>query len=217
MRVAIVVLLAVCSCAHPPHAASEHAYPHRFSNPDEWAPRFEDPARDVWQKPDQVIAALKLKPNDRIADIGSATGYFPVRLARALPSARIWGSDIEPQMTRYLAERAANEGLPNLQAVVATQTDPRLPEKVELVLMVDTFHHIGNRATYFENLRRCCVAIDGRLAILDFKPDSPVGPPIEHRVSTAVLEAELKAAGWEKVEQHDFLPYQYFLIFTPVR
>lgn len=220
MRAALIILT-LAACAHPPaHGpaahAGDHAFPHRFENPEQWAPRFEDPARDVWQKPDEVIASLKLKPNDRVADIGAATGYFPVRLARALPSGKIWGVDIEPEMTRYLADRAATEGLPNLKAILGTPTDPQLPEKADLVLVVDTFHHIENRVTYFENLKRQ-VATDGRLAIIDFKTDSPIGPPPEHRISAAEIEADLKKAGWEKAEQQDFLPYQHFLVFTPVR
>lgn len=213
-----LVLLVLSACAHPPPlpVQSGHGLTHRFDNPEEWAPRFEDPARDFWQKPDEVIAALKLKPNDRVADIGAATGYFPVRLARALPSGKIWGVDIEPEMTRYLAARATTEGLPNLKAVLGTPEDPQLPEKAELVLLVDTFHHIAHRSTYFENLKRH-VATDGRLAIIDFKRDSPIGPPVEHRISAEEISDELKKAGWEKAEQHDFLPYQSFLIFTPVR
>ena len=94
--------------------------------------------------------------------------------------------------------------------------DPQLPEKVDVVLMVDTFHHITHRAAYFENLRRH-VATDARMAIIDFKSDSPIGPPAEHRPSVEEIEADLKKAGWEKAAQLDFLPYQHFLIFTPMR
>lgn len=219
MRAVSFSLLLLAACVHPPPAAGAkeaHAFPHRFDNPEEWAPKFEDPSRDVWQKPAEVIAALKLEPNDRVADIGAATGYFPVRLARALPSGKVWGVDIEPEMTRYLSERASNEGLPNLKAILGTPTDPQLPEKADLVLMVDTFHHIEDRAVYFEALKRH-VATDGRLAIIDFRPDSPIGPPPEHRISGEEIEADLKKAGWVKVQAFDFLPYQHFLVFTPVR
>lgn len=218
----VYIAMSMSACAHsPPEPAPQpapvvHAFPHRFDNPEEWAPRFEDPARDVWQKPDEVIAALKLSPNDKIADIGAATGYFPVRLARALPLAKVYGVDIEPQMTRYLADRAANEGLPNLEAVLGTAADPNLPEKVDLVLVVDTFHHIDNRVQYFENLR-AHVATGGRLAIIDFRLDSPVGPPPQHRLTPEQIRGELKKAGWESAGEHGFLPNQCFLLFTPVR
>ena len=184
MRALVLTAVLLGACAHSPshHPPEEHAFPHRFEDPEQWAPRFEDPARDVWQKPAEVIAALALRPNDRVADIGAATGYFPVRLARALPSGRIWGVDIEPGMTQYLAARAENEGLPNLKAVLGTAEDPKLPEKVDVVLVVDTFHHIVDRPGYFERLRRQ-VASDARLAIIDFRRESPVGPPPAHRIS----------------------------------
>jgi ubiquinone/menaquinone biosynthesis C-methylase UbiE len=219
MRATLIIVLLLAGCAHPTPAGAPkegHAFGHRFDDPEAWAPKFEDPARDVWQKPEEVIAALKLGPNDRVADIGSATGYFPVRLARALPSGKVWGVDIEPEMTRYLADRATNEGLRNLKAILGTQTDPQLPEKADLVLVVDTFHHIEHRAVYFEALKRQ-VATDGRLAIIDFKADSPIGPPPEHRLSGEEIEADLKKAGWVRVQTLDFLPYQHFLIFAPVR
>lgn len=211
-----VVLFAACAHPGPPPAVAHHGMPHRFENPDEWAPRFEDPARDAWQKPDEVIAALKLSPNDRVADIGAATGYFPVRIARALPLGKVYGVDIEEKMTKYLADRAAREGLPNLKAVLGTVDDPQLPEKVELVLMVDTFHHVEHRVAYFERLKQQ-LAADGRLAIIDFRHDAPMGPPPEHRLSPAQITAELKAAGWEKTGELELLPYQHFLLFVPVR
>lgn len=216
-----LLLITLAACAHPPPPPSApeahgHAMPHRFEDPDVWAPRFEDPKRDVWQKPDAVIAALKLNPTDRVADIGAATGYFPVRLARALPSGKIYGVDIEPKMTQYLTDRAANEGLPNLIAVLGTPEDPKLPEKVELILMVDTFHHVEDRVRYFERLK-AHLALDGRLAIIDFTRASPMGPPPEHRIPADQVVTELKQAGWEKTAELDLLPYQHFLMFAPVR
>lgn len=219
MRLLPLPLLVLVACAHPPsahHHATPHAMPHRFEDPDAWAPRFEDPARDAWQKPDEVIAALKLQPTDRIADIGAATGYFPVRIARALPNAKVYGVDIEPKMTKYLADRATHEGLPNLKAVLGTPDDTQLPEKVELVLMVDTFHHVEHRVRYFERLKQHVTA-DGRLAIIDFRPDAPIGPPPAHRIPVAQIVTELKQAGWDKTGEHDFLPYQHFVTFAPVR
>ncbi len=117
--------------------------PHRFEKAEEWAPRFEDPERDAWQKPDEVIAALALPPDAKVADLGSATGYFAVRLARAVPKGHVYGVDIEPDMARYLTERARHEGLNNLTAVVGEPADPKLPEPVDLVLVVDTYHHIS--------------------------------------------------------------------------
>ncbi len=216
MKVVLILLCVLAACVHAPPSPPTQEVLHRFDNPEEWAPKFEDPSRDAWQKPTEVIAALKLEPNDRVADLGSATGYFSVRIARAQPLSKVYGVDVEPKMTEYLAERATNEGLQNLKAITGTAADPQLPEKVDVVLVVDTFHHLDNKVAYFENLKRH-LAVDGKIAIIDFKSDSPMGPPPEHRIAAADLEATMKKAGWVKSEELDFLPYQHFFIFTPVR
>jgi cyclopropane fatty-acyl-phospholipid synthase-like methyltransferase len=187
--------------------------PHRFDDAEKWAARFEDPGRDAWQKPDEVIAALALKPDAVVADIGAATGYFPVRLARALPEGRVYGVDIEPSMVEYLGHRAQREGLGNLQAVLAAADDPKLPEPVDLVLVVNTYHHIEQRPAYFERLR-AKLKPAGRLAIIDFRKGQPMGPPEAHRIDAAQVRAELESAGYALAAEHAFLPNQHFLVFT---
>ncbi len=143
----------------PTEASSHQGHmPHSFDNADEWAKRFEDPARDAWQKPDEVVAALALAPDAKVADVGSGTGYFAVRLARAVPRGHVYGADIEPDMARYLAERARREGLSNLTPVLAAADDAKLPEPVDLVLVVNTYHHIGEREAYFRRLLGCAEA-----------------------------------------------------------
>lgn len=82
------------------HAQEMHAG-HSFEDAEKWAKRFESPDRDAWQKPDAVIASLGLRESDRVADIGSATGYFPVRVAKAVPKGKVWGIDVEPKMVAY--------------------------------------------------------------------------------------------------------------------
>jgi cyclopropane fatty-acyl-phospholipid synthase-like methyltransferase len=189
------------------------AMPHSFDNADEWAQRFEDPARDAWQKPDEVLAALALAPEAKVADVGSATGYFAVRLARAVPQGHVYGVDIEPDMARYLAERARREGLSNLTPVLAAPDDARLPEPVDLVLIVNTYHHIGEREAYF---RRLLGALKprGRVAIIDFRKGQPMGPPEQHRLAPEHVRQEMESAGYRFVEEHGFLPNQYFLVFS---
>jgi cyclopropane fatty-acyl-phospholipid synthase-like methyltransferase len=186
--------------------------PHRFESADEWAQRFEDPARDAWQKPDQVIAALALAPDAKVADIGSATGYFAVRLALAVPQGRVFGVDIEPDMARYLEKRAQREGLAHLTPVLAAPDDPRLPEPVDLALVVNTYHHIEERVAYFRRLQGMLTP-QGRVVIIDFRQGQPMGPPEGHRLPPGQVRQELEAAGYRFVEEHGFLPNQYFLVF----
>ena len=86
---------------------------------DSWAKVFDDPERDRCQKPHEVIMALRLAPDAKVADIGAGTGYFAARLAHMSPNGRIYAVDLEPDMVKYLAERAKREGLVNLLAVLA--------------------------------------------------------------------------------------------------
>ncbi|HMA88151.1 MAG TPA: class I SAM-dependent methyltransferase [Burkholderiales bacterium] len=205
VRCAVLLLLSVAAPAHAQHAG------HGFSNAERWATQFDDPARDTWQKPDAVIRALAPAPDAVIADIGAGTGYFSVRLARAVPHGKVIGVDIERDMVRYLAQRAHREGLANLSAQLGAADDPRLPVKVDLVLLVDTYHHIASREDYFRRLRSS-LEPGARLAIIDFRRDSPYGPPEGMRVPRAQAERELARAGFELVATHDILPYQYFIV-----
>ncbi|HVO97656.1 MAG TPA: class I SAM-dependent methyltransferase [Bryobacteraceae bacterium] len=191
--------------AHPDHM--EH---HFDANKD--AARFDDPARDAWQMPDKVIAALGLKPGHIVCDIGSGTGYFSVRLARSAAAPKVYGADIEPSMVTYLRDRAAKEKLANVISIQASAASPNLPEPVDLVLIVDTYHHIGDREAYFNNLAKS-LKPGGRVAIIDFKPDSPEGPPKEFRFTPEKFQAEMSQAGYKLTAKLDFLPRQTFLIF----
>lgn len=195
------------------HGVSHGEMPHRFEDADAWAKRFEDPGRDAWQKPDEVISALKLPPGAVVADIGAATGYFPVRLAKALPAGKVYGADIEQSMVDYLGKRAKREGLANLHAILCAPDDPRLPEPVDLVLVVNTYHHIGERPAYFKRLAEK-LKPGGRLAIIDFRKGQPMGPPEEHRIDAGQVKRELESAGYALAADHAFLPNQHFLLFT---
>lgn len=198
------------------HAVQHDHMEHRFDDPEAWAKTFEDPARDAWQKPDMVLAALRIKPNQVVADVGAATGYFTVRLAKLPVAPKVYGCDIEPSMVAYLKQRAAKEGLKNVVPVLASADTPNLPEPVDLVLFVDTYHHIGARETYFRRLAKS-LKPGGRIAIIDFRPDAPEGPPKEFRFTPEQLIAEMQTAGFTLSARHDFLPRQNFLVFQPAR
>ena len=195
-------------------AQAPHTHQHSFGNAQQWAHYFDDPARDAWQKPHEVIQALALAPDGRIADIGAGTGYFTVRLAHMTPKGRVYAVDVEADMVQYVAERARRERLSNVQAVQATPSDARLPEKVDRVLLVDTYHHIDGREAYFRKLRKS-LRPGGEVAIIDFTRDSTMGPPSEVRIPKEQVSAEMRRAGYRLVRSPDLLPNQYFLVFVP--
>ena len=201
---AVVLLAGRLAVAQPPDHMQHHF------DPAASAKDFDDPARDAWQMPDRVIAALGLKSGEVVADIGAGTGYFTLRLAKS--TAKVYGADIEPEMVTYLREQARKEGLKNVIAVQAGPDSPNLPEPVDLVLVVDTYHHIGSREVYFRKLAKS-LKPGGKVAIIDFKPDAPEGPPKEFRFPPEKFKSEMAAAGYKLAAQYDFLPRQQFFVF----
>ena len=196
-------------------AQTPSTHQHSFGDAGKWAHVFDDPKRDAWQKPHEVIQALALKPDAVVADIGSGTGYFAVRLANMVPKGRVYGVDVEPEMVKYLGERARREKRSNVVALAGASDDPRLPEKADLILLVDVFHHIDERERYFRKLKGY-LKPGGRIAIIDFRLDSPEGPPPAARIAPQKVSSEMKAAGYTLAKEHGFLPNQYFLVFQPV-
>ena len=201
-------------CAATVGAQTPHTHQHGFSGAEHWARVFDDPARDAWQKPHEVVEALQLSPDAAVADIGAGTGYFAVRLAHMTPKGRVYAVDIEPDMVKYLAERAQKSGLANLTPVLAAPDDPKLPAKVDLALMVDTYHHVSQREAYFRKLA-AHLKPGGAVAIIDFTKESPVGPPPAARLTASEVKAEMQRAGYALAREHAFLPNQYFLVFRP--
>jgi predicted methyltransferase len=208
------LLIACALVAGTATAQAPSTHQHSFGDAGKWAHVFDDPKRDAWQKPHEVIQALALKPDAVVADVGAGTGYFAVRLANMVPKGRVYGVDVEPEMVKYLGERAKREQRANLIAVSGAPDDPRLPDKADVILLVDVYHHIDERERYFRKVQGYLKA-GGRVAIIDFRLDSPQGPPRATRIAPEQVIAELKAAGYRLATQHGFLPNQYFLVFEP--
>jgi ubiquinone/menaquinone biosynthesis C-methylase UbiE len=185
---------------------------HSFGNAERWAKEFDDPSRDTWQKPEEVLDALHLQSTDKVADIGAGTGYFSVRIAKRVPDGKVLAVDIEPDMVRYVGERAKREHLNVVAPVEASADSPNLPEPVDLALIVDTYHHMQNRVAYFGKLKQL-LRPNGRVAIIDFKVDAPEGPAPQFRNPPEKVIGELEQAGYTLVANQSFLPMQYFLIF----
>lgn len=214
MRFAAPLLVAVALSLNVAGAQSPPAHHHDFSGAEQWARHFDDPARDRWQKPHEVIRALDVPKEGLVADIGAGTGYFTMRIARMTPGGRVFAVDIEPDMVQYLTDRARRENLGNVVPTLGKPGDPRLPAKVDRVLLVDTYHHIDGRASYFARLKGQ-LKPGATVAVIDFTPDAPVGPPPAARVPRDHVVAEMGKAGYALAASHDFLPYQYFLVFRP--
>ena len=193
-----------------------HTPGHSFEDIDRWVAEFESPERNSRQKPDEVVAALKLRSSERIADIGAGTGFFSRRFAKAAGEGTVYAVDLEPNMLRYVAKRARAEGQKNVVPVLALPDSPMLPPgSVDVIFICNTIHHIENRAAYYQILRES-LAPGGRLVIVDFRKDADLeeGPPPEMRLDRKELERELSQAGFRLADEHDFLLDQYFVVYS---
>ena len=176
---------------------------------------YEGFSRDGWQQPERVIAALEIQPGDRVADLGSGSGYFTLHLAKAVgPEGRVFATDVDEEMNAYLRSRLEQAGVANVEVVQARFDDPLLPDAgIDLVLTVDTYHHIENRPSYFRGLQRD-LAPDGRVAVIDY--DGRKGWFVRwmgHTTPREELLREMEEAGYELVAEHDFIDRQSFLVF----
>ncbi len=202
MRFAFVVFL--CATAF---GQSEHQQHHPPRSATEYAHHLENPKRDAWQQPDLVVEALDLKPDEVVADIGAGTGYFSRRFAPHV--AKVYAVDIEAE----LLKKIDGAGLSNIETVHATSDDPKLaPQSVDTIFFCNVLHHVHHRPAYYAKLNKA-LKPGGRIVILDFyKRDLPVGPPVSMKLSEQEMVEELRAAGFRKIDSHEFLPHQYFLV-----
>ena len=215
----VLVLAQACSLpaeVAPPPPSDDATSTHDFADVKYWSSVFDDPARDAWQKPKELVAALDIRRGGVVADLGAGTGYLSRRLAAAVgPDGTVLAVETEPTLVAHLRERAEREKTPNVVPVLASPSDPRLPPGgVDLILVVDTYHHINDRRTYVAALRRF-LRPDGRVAVVDWqKRELPVGPPMDHKLAREQVVDEMQAGGFTLAAEHTILPYQYFLVFA---
>ncbi len=176
---------------------------------------LESPKRDRWQKPDEVLEALRLRPGDVVADIGAGGGYFTEKLAhRVGPSGHVYATDVQEVMIQKLRKRVEKQGLTNVTVIHAGFDDPTLPPAAcDLAFFSSVYKEIEGREEYMKKVR-LALKQTGRVAILEYRPEerSP-GPPKRCRLPETQVVAELEAAGFRLVDRFEFLPRESFLVF----
>jgi arsenite methyltransferase len=176
---------------------------------------LDDPKRDAYQKPHEVVTALKLKEGEVIADIGAGSGYFTFRLAHHVGDAgRVYAVDVGADMIVHLNRRIRDLQLKNVVTILAAPDDPLLADaSVDRFFICDTWHHIENHPSYLALLKKM-LKPGGQIVMVDFKKEqTPMGPPMEMRISRADLVKEMETNGFKVAAEHTFLPYQYFIVF----
>ena len=193
----------------PSSAANQYMHEADF---DELVARFEDPERAQWQKPQEIVASLGSLEGKTVADIGAGTGYFSFLVAKK--AHQVIAIDIDQRFLDYIdRKKQTQKNAPNIETRLTVPDSPGLkPNEADMVLIIDTFHHIEDRVEYLKNLKRG-LRNGGVLVIIDFKKEkTPPGPPVELRVAQAQVESELRSAGFTVVSSDEkVLPYQYVI------
>lgn len=214
----IVLLAALCvSLAGPVLAEDQHQH-RRPDDIKQYLEHLDSTERDRYQKPAEVIDALKLKPGMAIADLGSGSGYFTRRFIEAVTeTGMVYAVDVEPEMLAYAKESVIHMHTAyTAEFILAQPNNPKLPfASVDLLFVCNTIHHLEDRSKYFSDLKSS-LKPRARIAIIDFYPDDrsgDLGFPKHHLVARDTIVQEMTAAGYQLTREHSILPKQYFLEF----
>jgi ubiquinone/menaquinone biosynthesis C-methylase UbiE len=174
------------------------------------------PEREDQEQPEVVIGAMGLQGGEVVADLGAGSGYFTFRMASKVgKTGKVLAVDIQDEMLETLRQRAAANGITNVEEVKATETDPHLPAKaVDMVLMVDVYHEL---AYPYEVITRVREALKpgGRVVFVEYRKEDPRVPIKEvHKMSVEQLTKEMKSAGLVRVRTVESLPSQHIVIFA---
>jgi ubiquinone/menaquinone biosynthesis C-methylase UbiE len=206
---AVAALTLICSAA--PQARQLGARP-----AEEWIKTLDGPARVSGLRIDDVVAAMKLRPGQTVADIGAGTGLFVAPIGRAVgPSGRVYAVDIDKDFFPEIEKRAKAGGVANVQTVLGKFTDPALPVKtVDVALFHDVLHHIQGRPEYLKTVT-AYLAPGGRIVVVDYEGGKgPHATQPELQVTREQLTGWMKDAGLAQVEDVQMFPDKYYLVFA---
>jgi len=195
----------------------DHQMHQLHRDPKAYIGTLEDPKRDAYQKPHEVVHALNLKSGEVIADIGAGSGYFTFHLARHVgDKGKVYAVDVSPDMILHINRRIRELKANNVVSVLADSDDPLLPDRsVNRFFFSDSWHHIDNQTKYLALMKRM-LKPGGEIVMIDFhKKELPVGPPLQMKIAREDLIKRLESDGYQLAKEHTFLPYQYFLVFVP--
>jgi ubiquinone/menaquinone biosynthesis C-methylase UbiE len=212
-------LLLVGVAAHAQDAVKrdEHQMHRLHRDPKSYIGMLEDPKRDAYQKPHEVLTALNIKPGEVIADIGAGSGYFTFRLAHfAGDKGKVYAVDVSPDMVKHVNRRIRDSNATNVVSILADPDDPLLADQsVNRFFICDVWHHVDNPTKYLSLMKKM-LKPGGEIVMIDFhKKEIPVGPPLKMKIAREDLIKKVESNGFKLTKEHTFLPYQYFLVFAP--
>jgi SAM-dependent methyltransferase len=175
---------------------------------------LERPSRVASEQPQQAIAALDLKPNHVVADIGAGTGYFSFRISPLVREGKVLAVDIQPEMLDIIDFLKKENNIANVEPILGSATDPNLPdESIDLALMVDAYHEFEYPKEMMEGVFRA-LKLGGRVVLLEYRRENPLIPiKALHKMTQKQARKEMAAVGLQWLETKSFLPQQHLMIF----
>jgi ubiquinone/menaquinone biosynthesis C-methylase UbiE len=177
-----------------------------------WLERSE---REAEEAPEKALDALGLEKGMVVADVGAGTGYFSLRMARRVgPEGKVYANDVQPEMLEKLRANAAKAKLTNVETVLGSEADPKLPLKaLDLVILVDVYHEFSQPQEMLQHIR-ASLKPNGRLVLLEYRKEDPAVPiRPEHKMSVAEVKTEVEAEGYKLDQVIETLPRQHIIIF----
>ena len=174
------------------------------------------PEREKEENPELALDAIGIRPGMIVADVGAGTGYMSLRMAKRVGSAgKVYANDIQPEMLRRLRQNADNLKLQNIETVLGSDVDPKLPAgQLDLVLLVDVYHEFSQPQKMLRKIRET-LKPSGRLVLLEYRKEDPTIPIIVvHKMTVAEVKKELEAEGFILSQVIESLPRQHILILT---
>jgi cyclopropane fatty-acyl-phospholipid synthase-like methyltransferase len=205
------------SKTHAKHHEKHHDRHHGFDNPKERAEEWNDPERDDWQKPGQVLDVMGVDKGQTVVDLGTGTGYFLPHLSKAVGAeGKVLALDVSETMLEYVGEtirpKLAHD---HLETRRVERDDPGLASNsVDRILTVNTWHHVKNRVDYAKKIADA-LKPNGRFVDVDYTMEAEQGPPKEMKLTPEEVEKELERAGLEAQIVEESLPKQYIVVATP--
>jgi len=176
---------------------------------------LERPEREAEEAPEKALDALAPWTGKVVADVGAGTGYFSLRMARRVgATGKVYANDLQPEMLDMLRTKAAKAGISNVEPVLGSEADPKLPvNALDLVLLVDVYHEFSRPQQMLQHIR-ASLKPDGRLVLLEYRkedPSIPIRP--EHKMSVKEVRTEVEAEGYKLDRVIETLPRQHIIIF----
>ncbi len=161
---------------------------------------------------ERVVQALDVKPGEVVADLGAGSGLFTRPLARKVgPDGLVYAIDIDRALLDHVEETAHEQNLPNIRTVLASEYDPRIPEKVDLVLICDTLHQIKDPGAYLKDLTRY-LKDSARVAVIDYEKNWP-SRLNSGKFTVKQLDGWMRSAGCQRDHVFSFLKDNFFIVY----